>query len=140
MRQMALAVLLLLLTGCAVGPKYKKPSISTPAVYRSETPGPASAASQQPLGNEKWWEVFQDPVLQQLIRSALEHNYDARIAAERVLQAEAQLGIARANQFPMVGGGVELFSERNPKISSAFPSFVANAGEVALNVIWNVDF
>jgi outer membrane protein TolC len=53
-------------------------------------------------GDEKWWGVFQDPVLQQLIRTALEQNYDLRIAASRVLQAQAQLGITRANQFPTV--------------------------------------
>ncbi|MGB2640272.1 MAG: efflux transporter outer membrane subunit, partial [Candidatus Acidiferrum sp.] len=92
------------------------------------------------LGNEKWWEVFQDPVLQQLIRTALQQNYDAQIAAARVLQAQAQLGITRANQFPMVGAGAQLFSERNPKISGAFPSYEANAGQLNLSVLWNLDF
>jgi multidrug efflux system outer membrane protein len=78
--------------------------------------------------------------LQQLIRTAFEQNYDVRIAASRVLQAQAQLGITRANQFPTVSAGAQVFSEGNPKISSSFPSYQANAGEVDLAVVWNLDF
>jgi outer membrane protein, multidrug efflux system len=128
----------LLLAGCMVGPDYKRPPVETPGVYRSDSQ--SSIASAESLGNEKWWEVFQDPVLQQLIRTALEQNYDLRIAASRVLQAQAQLGITRANQFPTVSAGAEAFSQRNPKISSSFPSYEANAGEVDLAVVWNLDF
>jgi len=79
-------------------------------------------------------------VLQQLIRTALQDNYDLRIAATRVLQAQAQLGITRASEYPLVEGGAEGFTERNPKISSAFPAYRANAGEVDISVIWNLDF
>lgn len=140
MRTLALLTLGLLLVGCAVGPNYKRPAIDTPAAYRGEPSSQPSATSAESLGNEKWWDVFQDPVLQQLIRTALQQNYDVQVAAARVLQAQAQLGITRANQFPMVGGGAEGFSERNPKISSAFPSYQANAAEVDLSVIWNLDF
>jgi outer membrane protein, multidrug efflux system len=130
----------LLLGGCMVGPKYNRPPIDTPGSYRGETSGQSSVGSAESLGNEKWWEVFQDPILQQLIRTALQQNYDAQIAAARVLQAQAQLGITRANQFPMVGAGAQLFSERNPKISGAFPSYEANAGQLNLSVLWNLDF
>jgi outer membrane protein, multidrug efflux system len=128
----------LLLAGCMVGPNYQRPPIDAPGVYRDDSQ--SSIASAESLGNEKWWEVFQDPVLQQLIRTALEQNYDLRIAASRVLQAQAQLGITRANQFPTVSAGAEAFSQRNPKISSSFPSYEANAGEVDLAVVWNLDF
>jgi multidrug efflux system outer membrane protein len=140
MRKLALLAFGLLLTGCAVGPKYKRPAIDAPSVYRGEGQHQSEVASAQSLGNEKWWEVFQDPALQQLIRTALQQNYDVQTAAARVLQAQAQLGITRANQFPMVGTGAQIFSERNPKISSQFPSYEANAGEAALSVIWNLDF
>ena len=140
MKKLTLSVIALLAAGCAVGPKYKKPVIDTPGAFRGENSSPASAASADSLGNEKWWEVFDDPVLQQLIRTALQQNYDLRIAASRVLQAQAQLGITRANQFPMAGAGAQAFSERNPKISSAFPSYEANAGQLDLSVIWNLDF
>jgi outer membrane protein, multidrug efflux system len=121
-----------------LGPNYKRPAIDAPGVYRGD--GRSSIASSESLGDEKWWEVFQDPVLQQLIRTALQENYDVRIAASRVLQAQAQLGITRANQFPTVSAGAQAFSERNPKISSSFPSYEANAGEVDLSVVWNLDF
>ena len=138
MRAFALLTLGLLLSGCMLGPNYKRPPIDTPGVYRGESRSPF--ASSESLGDEKWWDVFQDPVLQQLIRTALQQNYDVRIAASRVLQAQAQLGITRADQFPTVSAGAQAFSERNPKISSSFPSYEAKAGEVDLSVVWNLDF
>ncbi len=141
MRKLAPSAFALLLIGCSVGPKYQKPAIDTPAAYRGEAPGQAATnASAQSLGNETWSQVFQDPVLQQLIRTALQQNYDVQIAATRVQQAQAQLGITRANQFPMVGAGVQALSERNPKISNAFPPYEANYGQIDLAVIWNLDF
>jgi outer membrane protein, multidrug efflux system len=139
MSKLALLAMGLLLVGCTVGPNYKRPAVDTPSAYRGENPN-SPIGSAESIGNEKWWEVFQDPVLQQLIRTALQQNYDGRIAAKRVLQAQAQLGITRANQFPMVGGGAQSFTERNPKISSAFPAYEANAGEINLSAIWNLDF
>ncbi len=106
-----------------LGPNYKRPAIDAPGVYRGDSPSPI--ASSESLGDEKWWELF---------------DYDVLIAASRVLQAQAQLGITRASQFPTVNAGAQAFSERNPKISSAFPSYEANAGEVDLSVVWNLDF
>ena len=138
MRALACLAFGLLLAGCMVGPDYKRPPVETPGVYRGDSQ--SSIASAESLGNEKWWEVFQDPVLQQLIRTAFEQNYDVRIAASRVLQAQAQLGITRANQFPTVSAGTQVFSEGNPKISSSFPAYQANAGELDLAVVWNLDF
>ncbi|MGC2332788.1 MAG: efflux transporter outer membrane subunit [Candidatus Acidiferrales bacterium] len=140
MRKLALPVVGLLLAGCTVGPKYRRPAIDTPSAYRGESATQPSVASAESLGNEKWWEVFRDPVLQQLIRTALQQNYDVRIAAARVLEAQAELGIARANQFPMAGAGAQAYSERQPKISNAFPAYQTNVGEVDLSVVWNLDF
>src|ERR1700722_16014931 len=96
-------LLALMLTGCAVGPNYKRPAVSTPQVFRGA--GTATPASTS-FGDEKWWEAFQDPQLQALIRAALEHNYDVRIAATRILQARAQLGITRSNELPSAAGVV----------------------------------
>lgn len=140
MKKLVLFSCAFLLAGCTVGPKYHRPAIDTPSAYRGETPAQTSSASVESLGNEKWWTVFQDPVLQQLIRTALKQNYDLQIAASRVLQAQAELGITRSNQFPIVSAGADIYTQRNPKISSAFPSYEANAGEVDLSVIWNLDF
>ena len=138
MRSVALLVFGLLLAGCLVGPNYQRPAIDAPDVHRGDSQ--SAIASSESLGNEKWWEVFQDPVLQQLIRTAIEQNYDIRIAASRVLQAQAQLGVTRANQFPTVNAGADVSSQRNPKISGAFPSYEARTGEVDLSVVWNLDF
>src|SRR6266436_4868958 len=124
--------------GCMMGPKYKRPTVGVPTGYRSAMPDqPAAAAS---LGNEKWWDVYQDSVLADLIHTALQQNYDVRIAAARVLEAQAQLGIMRANQFPSASVGVDIFSQQNAKTSSVFPAYEVNAGQLNLSVIWNLDF
>ena len=84
--------------------------MEVPTDYRAAMPVPAAPASS--LGNEKWWDVFQDPVLVELIHTALRQNYDVRIAATRVLEAQGQLGITRANQFPSAAVGAGLSSEQ----------------------------
>ena len=129
---------LLLLTGCAVGPKYKQPPVAVPDVYRGLDPnaGPQTNAS---LGDEKWWTVFQDEQLQQLIREALAHNYDVRIAAERVLQAQALLGITRADQYPTISGGAAASNTRFPQTKALTP-FETNANQVSLSLFWELDF
>jgi multidrug efflux system outer membrane protein len=138
MKQLALLPVLILLAGCTVGPNYKRPTVNVPTDYRGVMPAqPATVAS---LGNEKWWDVYQDPVLTQLIHTALQQNYDVRIAATRVLQAQAQLGIVRANQFPSASVGADIFSQQNAKVSNLFPAYEVNAGQLNLSVIWNLDF
>jgi outer membrane protein, multidrug efflux system len=139
-KRLGLLTLGLLLTGCAVGPDYSRPAITTPEVYRGASPNPSATVSTQLLGDEKWWDVFQDPVLQELIRLALQQNYDVRIAASRVLQAQAQLGITRADQFPTVSAGSQVSGQYTPKTSSIFPAYRTNAGELDLSVVWNLDF
>jgi multidrug efflux system outer membrane protein len=127
-----------LLTGCMMGPNYKRPVVNLPPEYRAPAPQQATAASS--LGNEQWWQVYQDPVLTQLIHKALVQNYDVRIAATRVLEAQAQLGITRSNQFPSASIGADIFSQQNAKVTNVFPAYQVNAGELNLSVIWNLDF
>ena len=88
----AVCALVVFLAGCTVGPNYKRPNTDVPTAYRGLTPEEAASASTQSLGEQKWWEVFQDEQLQKLIRTALQQNYDARIAATHVLEAQAQVG------------------------------------------------
>src|SRR5437016_3434712 len=123
--------------GCMMGPKYKRPSANLPPTYRALSPEQTAASS---LGNEQWWQVYQDPVLTQLIHTALAQNYDVRIAAARVLEAQAQLGITRSNQFPSASVGADIFSQQNAKTSNQFPPYQVNAGQLNLSVIWNLDF
>ncbi len=129
-----------LLAGCMVGPNYHRPKVNTPAIYRGQPAHKLAASATASWGNEKWWSVFRDPVLQQLIRTALKQNYDVRIAATRVLQAQAELGITRSNQFPSAAVGVQPHSENTPKLTNAFPAIEENTGEVDLSAIWNLDF
>jgi multidrug efflux system outer membrane protein len=84
-----------------VGPNYQRPQVKTPANFRAPEPLPAPQAAS--LADLKWWEVFKDPKLQDLIRAALAANYDLRDAVTREEAARASLGFTRANQFPQVG-------------------------------------
>lgn len=136
-----LALAAALLSGCMVGPNYQRPAVTMPAVYRGPSPSAAPVAAAPPaLGDTQWASVFRDPSLQQLIRAALQHNYDVRIAATRVEQAQALAGITRSNQFPAVNAGANLFAEHNPKSNKVQPAFRANAGTLDASVIWHLDF
>jgi multidrug efflux system outer membrane protein len=132
-------LLVMLLAGCTVGPNYKRPSVDVPALYRGTTT--EQAASPQPVSfaEEKWSQVFSDDELRELIRTALEQNYDLRIAGTRILQARAQLGITRADQLPTVSAGAVAVNERFPESRRA-PAFESSAGELSLSASWELDF
>jgi len=135
---LAILAVLVLEAGCMMGPKYKRPTVDVPQEYRA--PAPEQAAQASSLGNEQWWQVYQDRVLTQLIHTAIAKNYDVRIAAARVLEAQAQVGITRANQLPSANVGADIFSQQNAKVTSLFPAYEVNGGELNLSVIWNLDF
>jgi len=110
---------------------------------------PADKALQQAqppvepsFGDQKWWEVFQDPQLQQLIRTALQNNYDVRIAATRILEAQAQLGITRADQLPTVGAGASAVNQRYPKGKDPYmpPQFETSGESATASMAWELDF
>lgn len=122
---------LMLLAGCTLGPKYKRPDVSVPPTYRNATASQASDVAS--LGDEKWWALFQDQELQKLIRAGLQNNYDVQIAASRILQAQAQVGITRADQFPRVSGGPGFTTER-------LPSFNFSYFQLEALFSWDLDF
>jgi len=130
--------LVVLLAGCTVGPKYQRPQVAVPDIYRG-LPADADKASTASLGDEKWWTLFQDEQLQALIRIALAENYDVRIAAARVLQAQAVLGITRADQFPTVTGGAAAIDTQLPR-TKTFPPFATSANSLSLSMAWELDF
>jgi outer membrane protein, multidrug efflux system len=109
----AVALLLLALCACKVGPNYKRPALNVPDQYHNAPELTTQAPSGNQFAQMKWWTVFQDETLQALIKEALANNYDMKIAASRVLQANANLGITRANQFPQVNGSFGITNERN---------------------------
>ncbi|HVH85880.1 MAG TPA: hypothetical protein VM912_04095, partial [Terriglobales bacterium] len=78
--------MLIIMTGCEVGPNYIRPQVTAPAVYRGADETSISGADQNYPGNQQWAKVFREPELQNLIRVALEDNYDLLIAAQRVLE------------------------------------------------------
>jgi len=150
--------LILFTSACAVGPNYKRPKAEIPAAYRGapetegagsdpsqqtsesgKTPQQAAAAAQHSLGNQKWWEIFQDPQLQELIRTALKQNYDVRIAAARILEARAQLGITRADQLPTVSAGATGLNDRIPRTKFSRET-ETNFNEVSASMAWELDF
>jgi multidrug efflux system outer membrane protein len=131
----------LLAAGCTtVGPDYKRPPVDMPSAFRGQPAADGAAnAVESVLADESWLQVFQDQALQALIRTALEHNYDAQAAALRVLEAQAQLGITRADQFPTVSAGVDLLGER-PSTALGFPAKNVGVVEVQGTASWEVDF
>ena len=151
--------LILFTTACAVGPNYKRPKVDVPGGYRGASPqdaaqpqpgqqgsqpsgNPAQEASkpaEQSLGDQKWLEVFQDPQLQELIRTALKQNYDIRIAAARIMEARAQLGITRADQLPTVSAGAIGLNDRFPK-TKLTPETETNFNGVGASMVWELDF
>src|SRR5215475_2556802 len=90
-----------LLTACTVGPKYQRAKVQTPGVYRG-VPDPSAQPNPQTLADTKWFDVFKDEKLQELIRQALVSNYDLREAIARVDEARANYGITRSDQFPTI--------------------------------------
>ena len=108
------ALAFVLLTGCAVGPNYKRPAVAVPAQFRGATEAPGAGS----LADVKWFDLFQDDVLKQLVKTALERNYDLRIAAERVLEARAQFGIQRSELFPTLNASGEFSAVRSSRIGS----------------------
>jgi outer membrane protein, multidrug efflux system len=133
-----IVIAMTLLSGCKVGPNYHRPKVDIPASYRAADTQ-AGAPNAPSLGDEKWWAVFQDPQLQQLIRTALAENYDVRIAAARVLQAQASLGITRADQFPTISAGVSGNNVRLPH-SKQLPTVETSAIAANLSLAWELDF
>lgn len=129
------AVLLAALAGCKVGPNYQRPALDVPGQYRGTAPALPQQAAATPFAEMKWPEVYKDEILQQLIKEALTNNYNVRIAATAIMQAQANLGITRANQFPSLAGSFAIQNERN----SAYPG-APTFDTAGLSLSYIVDF
>jgi multidrug efflux system outer membrane protein len=127
-----------LLAGCTVGPNYHRPDVKVPQTFRAAQPTPASSES---LADLKWWDVFQDDQLQQLVRTSLVQNYDLRDAVAHVEAARASLSATRANQFPQLSATGDLEITRLsrdgslPLPKSFVPSQNRNWGQAFLNLM-----
>jgi multidrug efflux system outer membrane protein len=128
-----------LLAGCTLGPNYRRPTIQTPETFRSAEAAPGPQASS--LADLKWFEIFKDEKLQELMRTALAQNYDLRDAVARVEAARANLGITRSAQFPQASAGgavsIDRFSRdgATPIPPALLPSQNRNWGEASLSLL-----
>jgi multidrug efflux system outer membrane protein len=125
-----------LLTGCTVGPRYRKPVVPVPTVYHGPNDNPQDQAPQAAsFADLPWWQVFQDSVLQDLIRRALKQNYDLQTATEKIIQARAQLIVTHADQLPQVNVSGNAVDERS---FQGFP-FTTRYGTYAADATFQLD-
>lgn len=115
MRHLLLVLFVVLLSGCMVGPDYHRPKLEVPANWQN------APLSQESLANLPWWELFSDPELQGLIRVALEQNKNLRLAAARVEEFRANVGVVRSNQFPQIQATA---SAAPTRVSTLGPDFI----------------
>jgi multidrug efflux system outer membrane protein len=125
-----------LLASCTVGPNYGRPLVTTPEAFRGSAVG---APDPRSLADLKWFELFKDQQLQELVRTALVQNHDLREAVVRVEAARANLGITRADQFPTIDGSADVITRRT-SASGTFPlpqgfEQTRTFGTVALNLL-----
>jgi multidrug efflux system outer membrane protein len=106
--------------GCTVGPNYHRPVVQTPATYRDLNGNAQIQPQVASYADLPWWQVFQDPQLQELVRMALKQNYDLQLATERITAARAQVAITRSNLFPQVSGSGNFLGGKDPTSQSRF--------------------
>jgi len=123
-----------LIGGCAVGPNYHRPAVPTPGAYHDLNANPEVPPQAASFADLHWWEVFQDPQLQELIRTALKQNYDLQIAIERINAARAQVAITRSSLFPQASGDATFAGGKQ----QYFP-YKSNILQVAADVSFQLD-
>jgi multidrug efflux system outer membrane protein len=124
-----------LLVGCMVGPNYKRPAVQTPAAFRDLAANPQVQAQTASFADLPWWQIFQDPQLQELIRTALKQNYDLQIATERINAARAQVAITRSRLFPQVQGNADFSGGKEGNFQTKF-----NFGNLTADAAFQLDF
>jgi len=136
-RLLAVMTAALLLGGCMLGKDYKRPAVDAPQNWRFEE------KDAQALANTAWWGQFQDPVLDDLIQTALKENKDVRIATARVEEYMGKLGVTRADLFPQVnlgaGAGRQRLTEMGPTGWNAATPPTSYTFQGNLNASWELD-
>jgi outer membrane protein, multidrug efflux system len=122
-----------MLVGCMVGPKYHRPTVQTPAAYRDLSENPQLQSQTSSYADLPWWQVFQDPKLQELVRTALKQNYDLQLATERISAARAQLAVTRSSLFPQVSGNAN-FSGGKENLQQSRYNFLTLAADAAFQL------
>lgn len=109
-----------LLAGCMAGPNYRRPVVQTPTAYRDLAENSQLQAQTASYADLPWWQVFEDPKLQELIRTALKQNYDLQIATERISAARAQLAVTRSSLFPQASGNANFSGGKEASFQTKF--------------------
>jgi multidrug efflux system outer membrane protein len=134
---MVVALLCLAVSGCTVGPDYVRPAVEVPEAWRIDYPKAVEVA------NSKWWEQFGDPVLNELIETALRDNLDVRVAAARVDQFIGAVMSSRSQLFPQIGYGADASRSRASRVNvTPLPPGVDNyfnLYQATLGASWQVD-
>ncbi len=137
MKTTLIILIAVVLAGCAVGPDYRRPMVDTPSAWRVEE------KQAKDLANTAWWEQFNDPVLNDLIRTSLQGNYDLKIAAARIEQYVGQYMVARAGFFPQIygsgSGGQQRLSERAQNLIPPTMNNPATIYQAAFSGSWEID-
>src|SRR3989442_3808377 len=139
-RLAAVLVVVGLVSGCTVGPNYRRPEVIVPADWRN------APEQRDSLGDLGWWDIFQDPALHELLSTAVVANRDVQVAVARVLESRAQLGVARAAQFPQVNAGASYQytrpnSENGPFLngSRGRSPFTGDDFETSVDLVFELD-
>ena len=137
MRQiLTVALCALACASCSVGRKYERPMVVAPGAFRGADNAQSGPTS---FGDEKWFDVFQDPQLQSLIRTALQQNYDIRIAAARIVEARARVGIAQAEQYPSAAVIATANNYRYAR-TKFLNTYETSNTQLGLGLRWSPDF
>ena len=132
-----LAAVLAAFVGCAVGPNYKRPAVNTPEQFRF-----TENQETNSFGDLPWWKVFQDPILQGLIGTAITNNYDLKQAVARVELARNQAAAANSAFFPQIGYSGDIGRGRNALYNSpaGLNGGTTSSAQLTLGVVWEIDF
>jgi multidrug efflux system outer membrane protein len=135
-RTLGFVAVLLIVGGCAMGPDYKRPAVSAPDNFRF-----ATSQTTNSLADLPWWEMFHDPILQNLIATAITNNYDLKVAVARVEQARNFAVAARAPLFPQIGysGGVGRGKNAFLNTPAGLNGATESSASLTLNAFWEVD-
>ena len=139
----AIALTCVFLTGCAVGPNYKRPAVQIPAEYRQTVPG-TGPAEKAALSDLAWANLFQDDIITKLVRAALAQSNDLEAATQRVLEARAQLGITRSQLAPQLTASGTFVATRTSSVGSvnfvpAGTNLAVSYTQAGLNLSWELD-
>ncbi|MEI7751177.1 MAG: efflux transporter outer membrane subunit [Candidatus Omnitrophota bacterium] len=131
----AFLILAILVSGCAIGPRYREPIMELPQTYRSYK----TLDQGESMVNLPWWKVFNDKTLQELIRETLVNNYDLRAAAARVDEARAMVGVTRSQIFPQTDLTSGVSRDRNSQVLNPFLPRLTSTMTGGFSTAWELD-